>query len=98
MRTGNSSWLSTMRRVGIGLLAASSAALLVILVLRIFHKSLHGSVSLLAFIFFAVAAFFFYFFWTWLFFVHPSEIARKFPITGKELRKRKKDFYDTLPR
>jgi hypothetical protein len=36
--------------------------------------------------------------WKWIFFEHPDEIAKKLPISGKELRRKKKQFFDNLPK
>jgi hypothetical protein len=34
----------------------------------------------------------------WLFFTRPEELKKKLPISSKELRRKTKDFYDSLPR
>ena len=34
--------------------------------------------------------------WRWLFFERIAELDRKIPISSKELRKRKKEFFDSL--
>jgi hypothetical protein len=34
----------------------------------------------------------------WVFFEHPAEIAKKLPISSIELRRKKKKFFDTLPK
>ena len=39
-----------------------------------------------------------YVLWMWVFFEHPAEIAEKLPISSIELRKKKKNFFDTLPK
>jgi len=36
--------------------------------------------------------------WTWVFFEWPAELKKKLPISSEELRRRKKEFYDSLPR
>jgi hypothetical protein len=36
--------------------------------------------------------------WRWIFFDRPRELDRKMPISSRELRKRKKEFFDRLPR
>jgi hypothetical protein len=40
----------------------------------------------------------FYFAWRWVFFERQDELNKKFPVSSKELRRRKKEFYDSLPR
>jgi hypothetical protein len=35
--------------------------------------------------------------WNWVFFVRPAELKKKLPITGEELRRKRKEFYDSLP-
>jgi hypothetical protein len=40
----------------------------------------------------------FYFAWRWVFFERLDELDKKFPVSSKELRRRKKEFYDSLPR
>jgi len=38
----------------------------------------------------------FIFVWRWVFFERPAELDRKIPISSKELRRRKKAFFDSL--
>jgi hypothetical protein len=38
-----------------------------------------------------------YLVWNWVFFVRPAELKKKLPITGEELRRKRKEFYDSLP-
>jgi hypothetical protein len=38
----------------------------------------------------------FYFVGIWVIIERPAELNRKFPITGKEFRRRKKELYDWL--
>ena len=40
----------------------------------------------------------FYVLWIWLFFEHPSEIARKLTIRSSELRRKQSQFFDNLPK
>jgi hypothetical protein len=40
----------------------------------------------------------YYFVWKWFFYERPAELEKKLPITSKELRRRKREFYDNLPR
>jgi len=39
-----------------------------------------------------------YLIWNWVFFVRPAELKKRLPITGEELRRKRKEFYDSLPR
>jgi len=38
----------------------------------------------------------FYIAWHWVFVERPAELDRKIPISSQELRRRKKQFYDSL--
>ena|ERR1700730_9608696 len=96
-RTSNRSWQITMRRLGTGLLTSLVAALLTFLVVRLFHKSLH-SAFLLVFVYFVVAAFFFYFSALGSFLCTPLRLPRNCRSPVKNSAKRKKEFYDTLPK
>jgi len=37
-------------------------------------------------------------FWGWVFFQRRAELDKKIPVRSKELRKRKKEFFDSLER
>jgi preprotein translocase subunit SecY len=50
------------------------------------------------FLIFVVLTVTFYVLWMWVFFEHPAEIAKKLPISSIELRRKKKKFFDTLPK
>ncbi|HXM21751.1 MAG TPA: hypothetical protein VN948_10855 [Terriglobales bacterium] len=52
---------------------------------------LHLAATLLVFIGLWIG---FYFTGTWTIIDRPAELDRKFPISSKELRRRKKEFYD----
>jgi DMSO reductase anchor subunit len=34
----------------------------------------------------------------WIFFTRPAELKKKLPVNSKELRRKTKEFYDSLPR
>jgi hypothetical protein len=36
--------------------------------------------------------------WGWIFFQRRAELDKKIPVTSRELRKRKKEFFDSLER
>jgi hypothetical protein len=38
-----------------------------------------------------------YLVWNWVFFLRPAELKKKLPTTGEELRRKRKEFYDSLP-
>jgi hypothetical protein len=40
----------------------------------------------------------FSFVWRWVFFERSAELDKKIPVSSKELRKRKKEFFDSLER
>lgn len=39
-----------------------------------------------------------YLVWNWIFFARSAELRKRLPITGVELRRKRKEFYDNLPR
>jgi hypothetical protein len=60
-----------------------------------FYSALGPRWVLLIFIGFCFA---FYFVWNWFLYERPAELRKKLPTSSKELRKREKEFFDSLPR
>lgn len=80
------------QRIGAWLYGLSSAVLTIAGVYELFPK-LRGTVLLLVllvlWVIYGVA-------WRWLFFERQPELEKKIPLSSKELRKRKKEFFDSL--
>jgi hypothetical protein len=89
-----SGWRFCVQRMG-NWTHALIYAFLVTLVFRQFFPNLRPSSSVLILIGFWVA---FYFVWKWVFIERPAELNGRPPISGKELRRRKKEFFDSLER
>jgi hypothetical protein len=87
-------WRYRIRPVGSSMYAMASAVLATIAILP-FYPALRPRSVLLIFVGLCVV---FYFVWIWVFYERPAELEKKVPISSKELRRRKKEFYDSLPR
>jgi hypothetical protein len=81
-------------RIGIWIISLQSAALLLLVVLGL-NSTLRPGALFLIFSGAYVAS---YFVWDWIFFERAAELRKKIPISGNELRKTTKEFYDNLPR
>jgi hypothetical protein len=89
-----SGWRGPVLRVGAAIQAMLYAGAVTLIVWR-FSSTLRSGALFLVFAGFSVA---FYFLWIWFFVVHPAELAKKLPISGKELRKKRQEFFDRLPK
>jgi hypothetical protein len=89
-----SGWRGPVLRVGAAMQAMMYAAVVTLIVWR-FNPTLHFGALFLIFAGFSVA---FYFLWIWVFVERPAELAKKLPISGKELRRKRQEFYDSLPK
>lgn len=85
-----------LQRIGIGVCALPPAALVTFMILG-FDPTLRTSGAIL-FVIFATSYTVCYLVWNWAFFVRRVELTKKLPITGEELRRKRKEFYDSLPR
>jgi hypothetical protein len=74
-----------------GVLFAIPFGSLVAITTRHVWPGLNISLILLLFVVLCVG---FYFTGVWMMVDHPAELHRKFPISSKELRRRRKEFYD----
>jgi hypothetical protein len=74
---------------------ATLYAVLVTLIVRSFNPTLRSGALFLIFACFCVA---FYFLWIWVFVQRPAALAKKLPISSKELRRKRQEFYDSLPK
>jgi hypothetical protein len=93
-------WQSSMLSLGTLVMMATLAAGITLIIWRelIWH-GLSPSFALCAlFPIFVVLTSALYVVWMWVFFEHPAKIAKKLPISGKELRRKKKQFFDNLPK
>ena len=89
---GKIGWRNRIRPFGSGIYALASASLIMIATLPL-YSALRPRTVLIIFSGLCIA---FYFVWNWALYERPAELARKFPITSKELRRRKKELYDWL--
>ena len=92
-------WEITMRHAGNVVMAIPLAVSVALIVWKLsFWRLISSTVGL---IFFAVTAIFFAVFfysileWYWN---RPSELAKRLPISSKELRRKTKQYYDSLPK
>jgi hypothetical protein len=85
-----------VQRVGAWLYALASAVLTIGAFGGLYPDFRHRSL-LIVFVFF-VLWILFSFVWRWVFFERGPELDKKIPISSKELRKRKKEFFDDLQR
>jgi hypothetical protein len=88
-------WQSSVLSVGTAIVTAPIAAALALIIWRKLGPTLGFGAFFLIFAILAVA---FYVLWMWVFFEHPAEIAKKLPISSKELHRKKKEFFDNLPK
>jgi hypothetical protein len=86
-------WRSQIRPIGTAMYAIASAFLTVIAVWQ-FHASARVLPVLLIFVGLCVM---FYFVWYWVFYERPAELEKRLPVSSKELRRRKKEFFENLP-
>ena len=70
------------------------AVLITLIVWRLYPTLRPGSFFLI----FVGSCVAFYFVWKWVFFDRRAELDEKVPIPAKELRKRRKQFFENLPR
>ena len=87
-----SGWRGPVLRVGAVMQAMLYAVVATLIAWR-FNPTLRSDALFLIFAGFSVA---FYFLWIWVFVERPAELAKKLPISGKELRRKRQEFYDSL--
>ena len=80
-----------VQRVGAWLYALASAVLAMVA----FHPNVRPIFLVVIFIVMLVL---FRIVWGWIFFQRRAELDKKIPVSSKELRKRKKEFFDNLER
>jgi hypothetical protein len=93
-------WRSAVRSLGAGLHTTVLGAGAALVIWRYYlghlpNPFLRFGILSLIFVVLSVA---FYKLWIWVFFVHPAEIAERHPPTGKELRWKRKRFFDSFPK
>ena len=93
-------WELSVQRVGhtvLAVLYAAAAALIVwkLSIWRVIGPTFGLVFFLVTFVVFAVVL---YSFLEWLFRKRPDEIAKRVPTPSKELRRRKKQYFDNLPK
>jgi len=81
-----------VQRVGVWLYALGSAVLTVVAIEPIYPAIRPRSLLIVFFLLW----FLFSFVWRWVFFERGPELHRKIPVSSKELRQRKKEFFDDL--
>jgi hypothetical protein len=86
---------TSLQRIGMWVWALASAVA-VTFVISGFNPILRSS-GVARFIIFVASYAGCYLVWNWVFFVRPAELKKKLPITGEELRRKRKEFYDSLP-
>jgi glucan phosphoethanolaminetransferase (alkaline phosphatase superfamily) len=96
IRPERPAWELSMQRVGhtvLAVLYAAAAALIVwkLSIWRVIGPTFGLVFYLVTFVVFAVV---FYYFLDWLFRKRPDEIAKRVSTPGKELRRRKKQYFD----
>ncbi len=89
-----SGWRGPVLRIGAAMQAILYAGVVTLIVWQ-FNPTLRSGALFLIVGGFSVA---FYFLWMWLFVERPAELAKKVPISGKELRRKMQQFYDSLPK
>lgn len=87
-------WRGPVQRVGAALQAILYAVVVTLMVWGL-KPTLRTGVLFRIFGGFCIA---FYFLWTWFFVERPAELAKRLPISSKELRRKRQDFYDSLPK
>jgi hypothetical protein len=89
-----SGWRGPVLRVGAAMHAMLYAVAVTVIVSQ-FNPTLRSGALFIVFGGFSVA---FYLLWIWVFVVRPAELAKKLTISGSELRRKRQDFYDSLPK
>ncbi len=100
IRPERPAWELSVQRIGHSVLAVafSAAAALVVWKLSIW-RAIGPTFGLVFYLVtFVVFAMVFYFFLEWLFRKRPDEIAKRVPAPSKELRRKKKQYFDNLPK
>jgi membrane protein implicated in regulation of membrane protease activity len=92
-------WEIAMRHAGSAVLAIPLAVCAALILWKLsFWRLISSTVGLVAFAVYAVVfiiVFYSIFEWYWH---RPDELAKRLPISSKELRKKTKQFYDSLPK
>ena len=81
-----------VQRVGVWLYALGSAVLTIVAFGGLYPDFQPRSLLIVFF----VLSIIFSFVWRWVFFERGPELDRKIPVSSKELRRRKKEFFDDL--
>ncbi len=92
-REKKTGWRRSVLRIGTAMQAILYAVLVTGIVWR-FNPTLPYGALVLIFVGFCIAL---YFLWIWVFVERPAELAKKLPISSKELRRKRQEFYDNLP-
>ena len=100
LRPERPAWQISVGHVGRIVMAvplAGGAALIVwkLSIWRLISQTLGIVAFLVTFVVFAVVM---YFFLEWLYWKRPEEIAKRVPTSSKELRRKTKQFFDSLPK
>ena len=100
IRPEKSHWQSSVLSVGTAIQTTAIAAGVALLIWRyllsqLLSRAIGFGILFLIFLGLAVA---FYVLWMWIFFEHPAEIAEELPISSQELRRKRKRFFDSLPK
>jgi len=93
-REKKTGWRRSVLRIGTAMQAILYAVLVTGIVWRFNPTHSYGALVLI-FVGFCIA---FYFLWIWVFVERPAELAKKLPISSKELRRKRQEFYDNLPK
>jgi hypothetical protein len=94
MEPKKTGWRYRIRPFGSLMYAIGSAGLTTAAIWPL-YPTFRPRAMLLIFVGFCVV---FFFVWNWVFYERPAELDKKLPISSRELRRRKKEFYDSLPR
>jgi hypothetical protein len=99
VRPARPAWEISARHAGHLVLAVPLAAGIALIVWKLsVWRTISQALGLVAFLVsFVVFAVAFYSLFEW-FWSRPDEIAKKLPISGRELRTKRKQFYDSLPK
>jgi predicted PurR-regulated permease PerM len=100
LRPERPAWQLSVGHVGrivVAVPLAVGAALIVwkLSIWRLISQTLGVTAFLVTFVVFAVV---FYSLLEWLFWKRPDEIAKRVPTSSKELRRKTKQFFDSLPK
>jgi hypothetical protein len=76
---------------------AAGVALIIwrVVIRQVFSTTLGFVILFLIFVGLSVAV---YVLWYWFFFEHPAELATKLPMSSKKRRRKRKEFFDRLPK